>query len=101
MGVKSRDLVDLGLGELHLERQRREVRCRDVVIPVLDQMQMLDEQIAAARPVTEQRLDVGQGIGIDLPPFRLETAATPSGTLGGVLADVGGSLSHWSISILE
>jgi hypothetical protein len=38
------------------------MRRRDLVILVLDQVQVLDQEIAAPRPVTKQKLDlVGSG----------------------------------------
>jgi hypothetical protein len=37
---------------------------------ILNQMKVLDEQIAATRPVDQQRLDVGQRLRIDLPALR-------------------------------
>jgi len=51
MGVEGRDLVDLGLRQPHLGGERRQMRAGNVPVVVLDQMQMLDQQIAAARAV--------------------------------------------------
>src|SRR5215211_1774324 len=45
------------------------MRGRDLVIPVLDQMEMLDQEIAAPRPVAEQQLDLVRGGRIDLAAF--------------------------------
>ena len=42
------------------------MRGGDLVILVLDQMQMLDQEIAAPRPVAEQKLDLVRGRRIDL-----------------------------------
>ena len=70
MRVEGRDLVDLGLRHLHLGRERSEMRGREMAVMVLDQMQMLDQQIAPARPVGEQRLHVVQRGRIDLAAFR-------------------------------
>ena len=36
---------------------------------VLDQVQVLDQQVAPARPVAEERAHLGEGLRIDLPPF--------------------------------
>ena len=44
MGIEGRRLEDLGEGELHRIGERREMRRRNLVIGVLDQMQMLDQQ---------------------------------------------------------
>ena len=70
MRIKGRDLIDFGLRELHFGRQRRKMRRGDVAVFVLNQMQMLDEQIAAARAVGQQRLDIGGGLRIDLTALR-------------------------------
>src|SRR5262249_54833242 len=71
MGVEGRDLVDLRERELHLGRERGEMRGRKVAVTVLDQMQMLDQEIALARALAEQRAHL-------LDRLRLELA-----TLGG------------------
>ncbi len=47
---------------------------------VLEQMQVLDEQVRLARAVAEQRLHLGQRLGLDLPASRHVPAAAPSGT---------------------
>jgi hypothetical protein len=51
MGVEGRDLVDLGERELHLLRQRGEVRGGEITVAVLDEVQMLDQEIAPALAV--------------------------------------------------
>ena len=66
MRVEGRDLVDLGLRELHLGGERREMRGGDVAVLVLDQMQMLDQQVAPARAVGQQRRDLVERLRIDL-----------------------------------
>jgi hypothetical protein len=53
MRVEGRRLEHLREGELHLVGQRREVGSRNLVPGVLDEMQMLDQQIAPPRPVAE------------------------------------------------
>ena len=55
MRVEGRDLVDLGQRQLHLGGERGEMRGGEMAVMVLDQMQMLDQQIAPARPVGQQR----------------------------------------------
>jgi hypothetical protein len=63
-------------------RERHEMRCREMPELVLDEMQMLDQEIAPARPVAEQRLNFVKRLGIDLAALggcRGPTAATPSG----------------------
>ena len=58
MRVEGRDLVDLGLRHLHFVRERGEMRGGEMTVLVLDEMQMLDQQIAPSRPIGEQRLHV-------------------------------------------
>ena len=55
MRVEGRDLVDLGERKLHLVRQRREMRGGEMAVMVLDQVQVLDQQVAPARLVDQQR----------------------------------------------
>ena len=77
MGVEGRDLVDLGLGEPHLLGERGQMRGRQVAEAVLDQVQMLDQQVAPARPVAEQRAHLVERRILELaalglrPPRRL------------------------------
>ena len=55
MRVEGRDLVDFGLRELHFGGERREMRGGEMAVAVLDEMQVLDQEIAPPRPVAEQR----------------------------------------------
>src|SRR2546428_815161 len=73
--VERRHLVHLGERKAHLPRERREMRGREVPVAVLDAVQVLDQEIGAARRVAEQRLDFLQGLRIDLPA--LQRAARP------------------------
>ena len=66
MRVEGRGLEHFGERQLHLVGERREMRRGNLVIFVLDQMQMLDQQIAPPRPVAEQKLDLVRGGRIDL-----------------------------------
>ena len=43
------------------------MRGGDVAVLVLDQMQVLDQQVALARAVAEQRRDLVERLRIDLP----------------------------------
>ena len=80
MRVEGRDLVDLGLRELHLVGERREMRGGEMPVAVLDEMQMLDQQIAPARPVAEQRAHLVERRRVDLAALRrLRRAALASG----------------------
>ena len=78
MRVEGRDLIDFGLRQLHLGGERGEMRRGDVAVFVLNQMQMLDQQVAPARAVGQQRLDIGGGLRIDLTALgRARRAPTP------------------------
>ncbi len=46
------------------------MRGRQMPVLVLNEMQVLDQQVAAARLVTEQRGDLGGGLQVDLPALR-------------------------------
>ncbi len=45
---------------------------------VLQQMQVFDQQVAPALALTEQRLDLAERGGIDLPPLRMIRPAPPA-----------------------
>ena len=62
--VEGGDLVDLGLGEAQLLGQGRDVLGGDVAPAVLDQVQELDQQVAPARPVAQQRPDRVERLGL-------------------------------------
>ena len=77
MGVERGDLVDLDQRQPHLLGQRRQMARMQAAEMVLQQMQMLDQQVAAALAVAEQRLHLGQSGRIDLPAFRMVETAPP------------------------
>jgi len=79
MGVKRGNLVHLGEREAHLLGQRHEMAREEAAIAVLQQVQVLDQQVATPLAVAEQRLHLGQGGGIDLPALRRVAAAPPAG----------------------
>jgi hypothetical protein len=79
MRIERRDLVDLDQRELHDFRQRREMTGVQAAVFVLDEMQVLDQEIASARARAEQRLDLAERHGIDLPPFREVAPLAPPG----------------------
>ena len=79
MRVEGRDLVDLGKRELHLLRERREMRGREMAVAVLDQMQVLDEQVAPALALAQQRADLVERARVDLAPLRRPGRAAPAG----------------------
>ena len=90
MRVESRDLIDFGQRHLHLGGERGEMRGGEMAVFVLDQMQMLDQQIAPARPVAEQRADLVERLRIDLTALR--RAARAAARLGAVGPGGGGVL---------
>ncbi len=65
--VEGGDLVDLGLGEAQLLGQGRDVLGGDVAPAVLDQVEELDQEVAPAWPIAEQRPDSVECLGLDLP----------------------------------
>jgi hypothetical protein len=58
------------VSELHLVGEGGEVARGNLPVGVLDQMQMLDQEIAPPRPVAEQPFDLQRGGGIDLAALR-------------------------------
>ena len=98
MRIERRDLVDLGLGKAHLLGERREMGRREVAEAVLDQVQVLDQEIATPGPALEQRPDRLEGRGIDLAALGPCGAArlAPAGVA--VLADLASGLIHAWIS---
>jgi hypothetical protein len=69
--IESRDFINFGERELHLFCQRNDVLRRDVAVVVLNLMQMLDQQIVAARLIAEQRSNFLAGTRIGNAPFAL------------------------------
>ncbi len=61
MVIKRRDLVNLSRSEFEFVGERHDMRKRDVVIGILNEMQELDEEVPAARRVGQQRLHLRQG----------------------------------------
>ncbi len=76
MGVEGGDLVDLGLGEPHRLGQRLQVCCTQMAEMVLQHVQVLDQQVAAAWPVAEQRRHLGSGSRVQLPALGRSSPAT-------------------------
>ena len=62
MGVEGRGFEHLGKRQLHLVGERGQVGGGDLVIAVLDQMQVLDQEVATPRPVAEQCGDLLGGL---------------------------------------
>ena len=79
MGIEGRDLVHFGERELHLQRQRGEMGGREAAVRVLDQMQVLDQEIAPPWPVAEQRAHLVERLRVDLAALgRTPRAVAPS-----------------------
>jgi hypothetical protein len=57
MGIEGRDLVDLDEGEPHGIRERREMARVQAAEMVLQEVEVLDQQVGAARTITEQSFD--------------------------------------------
>src|SRR6185312_17404327 len=83
MGVEGRGFEHLGKRQLHFVGERGQVRGGDLAIAVLDQMQVLDQEVATPRPVAEQCGDLLGGLGIDLAS--LGGGLGPSATLARML----------------
>ena len=77
MGVERGDLVDLDEREPHLLGERREMPRMQAAEMVLQQVQMLDQQVAPPLAFAEQRLHLGERGGIDLPALRVIRPAPP------------------------
>ena len=94
MRVEGRSLEHLGKAELHLVGKCSKMRRRDLAILVLDQVQMFDQEIAAARTIAEQRFDFMRRRRINLASFRRRLRAPAS--LAGVIefADLMDVVSH-------
>src|SRR5215467_14116006 len=85
MGVEGRDLVDLGERELHLLRQRGEMRGGEIAVAVLDQVEMLDQEIAPALALAQQRVHLYQRLRLDLAAlgrFAWAVAASQTSIVG-------------------
>src|SRR6516162_11473215 len=75
MGVERGNLVDLDQRQPHLLGERRQMARMQAAEMVLQQMEMLDKQIATPLAVAEQCLNLGERRRIDLPSFRVVGAA--------------------------
>ena len=87
MGVKGRDLVNFRERELHLMGERREMGRREPPVFVLDEMEILDQEIAPALALAEERAHLGERNRIDLPP--LWRARRPAPSAGWLVSDEG------------
>ncbi len=76
MRVEGRDLVDFGQRKLHLGRERRQMRRRQMSVAVLDEVQVLDQKIAPTRLLAEEQADFFERARLDLAALR--RAARPT-----------------------
>ena len=67
MGIEGGRLEHLREGQLHFIGKCCEVISGNLAVFVLDQVQMLNQQVAPPRTVAEQLLDFVQSLRIDLP----------------------------------
>jgi len=65
--------VDLGHRHLHLGGERHQMRRRETAEVILNQVQVLDEEIAATRFVAEERRHLPPRFGVNWPAFRERT----------------------------
>ena len=87
VGIEGRDLVDLGHGEAHFGRERREVPRGKAAVTVLDLVQVLDQQVAAPGLIAQQSTDFFLRRGIDLPALLgITRPATPAAGVSGCLS---------------
>src|ERR1700691_3906414 len=78
MGVEGRNLVHFGEREPHLLRQRGKMGGGQMSVVILNEVKMLDQEIAPARPVGQQSEDFLAGARIDLTPLgRTQRTAAP------------------------
>ena len=77
--VERRGLVHLRHRQPHLVRERGEMRGRDAVPAVLNQVQVLDEEVAVARAIAEQGTDLVVRGRVHLSPLGVAAGFAPSG----------------------
>src|SRR6185503_14778518 len=75
MVIERRHFVHLGHREAHLLRERDEMRGAQAAVPVLDAVQVLDQQVAAARRVAQQLAHLRERLGVDGPALGMRTNA--------------------------
>ena len=81
--VERGDLVDLHLAQAHLVGQGADVLGPEAAELVLDQVQVLDQQVAPPRAVAQEAAHVREGGVVDLPALRLGRVAAPRSARGG------------------
>jgi hypothetical protein len=98
MRVEGRGLEHLRKCQLHLLGKGCEVGCGNLLVGILDEMQMLDQEVATPRPVTEQNGNFLGGLGVDLAA--LGSRLGPLSPLAGMFerADLLRIMTHWNVS---
>src|ERR1700687_6280358 len=66
MRVEGCDLIDLGQSEPHFLCQSGEMRGREITVAILDQVQMLDQQIAPTLTLAKERAYFVKRARVDL-----------------------------------
>src|SRR5436305_9773642 len=78
MRVESRDLIDRGQRKPHLLRQSGEMGRREMTVAILNEMQVLDQQIAPALALAKKRPDFVARPRVDLAALRRARRPAPS-----------------------
>jgi hypothetical protein len=73
--VERRDFVDFRGRKPHFACERDHVRCGKKTVTILDFVQVLDQEIAIAGRVAQERLDLTECPGIDGPSFEIATTS--------------------------
>src|SRR5689334_7345472 len=89
MRVESRDLIDLGQRQPHLLRQSSEMGGREMPVAILNEMQVLDQQIAPALALAKKRADFVVRPRVDLAALR--RARRPASAASAAAAAIGRS----------
>src|SRR5499427_8730272 len=84
MGVEGRDLVDLGERELHLSRERGEMRGGKVPVAGRYEVQVRDQEVVLARAFTEQRAYLFDRLQVELPTLGGAPRAPPAAVTSAV-----------------
>ncbi len=99
MRVEGRRLEHLREGQLHLVGKGGEMRGRNLVVGVLDQVQMLDQQVAPPRPVAEQKRNLFSGLRVDLAALGGRFGAPPPLARMVERTDLLHVMTHWKTLI--
>jgi hypothetical protein len=67
--IEAGHFVDFGHGHLHLCRERHEMRSGKTAEPILNFVEMLNEEVGTPRCVAEEREHFGASLRLDGSPF--------------------------------